>query len=162
MIYGIGLDLSLTSSGLAAIDHKGYISETAAIKTDPAKGVIERVRRYETIKNLVVEFVNSYSPCHILIEGYIFGGFGYGIHDRCELGGIIRHQIWTHCKDVMSISEIPPTSLQKAITGYGGGDRDAKKKAMKAAVDEIFGSIALSTDDEYDAVGLALVAGGWR
>ena len=59
------------------------------------------------------------------------------------------------------IDEIAPLSLQKEVTGYGGGKGKEKKKAMKDAVEEVYGELGYKTSDQYDAVGLALVL-WWR
>jgi len=161
-MYYIGLDLSLSSTGVAAIDAEGFIVETAAIKTKPAKGVVNRIQRFGFISRAIVAFVTAYSPCKILIEGYSHGSVGFGLIDRAELGGIIRHQIVFGCPDVESIEELAPQSLKKRITGVGRGGGKEGKAMMKKAIDEIFGPIDLTTNDEYDAVGLALCCGEWR
>jgi Holliday junction resolvasome RuvABC endonuclease subunit len=147
---------------MAAIDSNGHLVSTAAVKTLTASSVINRVTRYDAIARNVCMFINSHGPCKVLIEGYSFGSTGRGTLDRNEAGGVIRHQVWTHCEDVVSIDELAPTSLQLAVTGYGGGKGKAKKEALKAAVHESFGrDLHLETYDEYDAVGLALVL-WWR
>lgn len=161
MPFFIGLDLSLTCTGMAAIDSNGYLVETATIKTKSSKGLVGRIGRFRHIAASVASFVESYSPCSILIEGYSFGSKGRGVFDIAEAGGIVRHQLITTCPDILSIDELAPSALQKAVTGFGGGKGVVKKQAMKDAVEEIYGPLNLKKFDHYDAVGLALVL-WWR
>jgi Holliday junction resolvasome RuvABC endonuclease subunit len=67
----------------------------------------------------------------------------------------------TGCSDILSIDELAPSSLQKAVTGFGGGKGVDKKQAMKDAVEKIYGELGLKKSDQYDAIGLALCA-WWR
>lgn len=157
----IGLDLSLGCTGLAVIDDKGRLVTTAAIKTKACSGVRGRVGRYEQLSKQIVSLINEHSPCDVLIEGYSFGSKGRGLIDRAESGGVIRHQIITQCPGVETIDEIAPLSLQKEVTGYGGGKGKEKKQAMKEAVEEVFGELGFKTYDQYDAVALSLVL-WWR
>ncbi|CAB4161977.1 RuvC Holliday junction resolvasome, endonuclease subunit [uncultured Caudovirales phage] len=161
MCFAVGLDLSLSCTGVAVIDDEGILVTTAAIKTKACNGVRGRVGRYDQLSKQIVSIINSYSPCDVLIEGYSFGSKGRGQIDRAESGGVIRHQIITQCPGVRMIDEIAPLSLQKEVTGYGGGKGKEKKKAMKDAVEEVYGELGYKTSDQYDAVGLALVL-WWR
>ena len=161
MIFCIGLDLSLSCTGMAAIDSKGYLASTAIIQTKPAYGLAGRMKRFDHISRSVSIFVKAHSPCHILIEGYSFGSKGRSVFDIAEAGGIVRHALVTGCSDILSIDELAPSSLQKAVTGFGGGKGLDKKQAMKDAVEKVYGELGLKKSDQYDAIGLALCA-WWR
>ena len=161
MPFFIGLDLSLSCTGMAAIDSRGYLTSTGMIQTKPASGLANRIARFDHIARSVCNFVKAHSPCQVLIEGYSFGSKGRGVFDIAEAGGIVRHQLITTCPDILSIDELAPSALQKAVTGFGGGKGVVKKQAMKDAVEEIYGPLNLKKFDHYDAVGLALVL-WWR
>lgn len=158
MSYYVGVDLSLTCTGIAAIDKNGYLVSTAIIETKPAPGLEARIARYDHISRSVVNFIKAHSPCHVLLEGYSFGSRGRGVFNIAESGGIVRHQIIAQCPDILSITESAPKSMQKAVTGYGGLVGVEKKQAVKDAVEHIFGPLGLKKFDQYDAIGLALVS----
>lgn len=162
MPFFIGLDLSLSCTGMAAIDFNGYLVETATVKTKAAKGLEGRMHRFRHISACVTSFVAAYSPCNILIEGYSFGSKGRSIFDIAEAGGIVKSALIGLGNDhILSIDELAPSSLQLQVTGFGGGRGAAKKAAMKAAVEGIYGELGYKESDMYDAIGLALVA-WWR
>lgn len=161
MIYFLGLDLSLTCTGMAAIDSKGYLVETATIKTKASKGLVGRIGRFRHIAASVVSFVEAHSPCSILIEGYSFGSKGRSLFDIAEAGGIVKSALIGLNDHILLIDEVAPSSLQLQVTGFGGGRGKAKKEAMKRAVEEIYGPLGFKESDLYDATGLAILA-FWR
>jgi Holliday junction resolvasome RuvABC endonuclease subunit len=157
----LGLDLSLSCTGMAAIDSKGYIASSGMIQTKPASGLAGRMNRFDHISKSVSNFVKAHSPCHVLLEGYSFGSKGRSVFDIAECGGIVKHALITGCPGILSIDELAPSSLQKTVTGFGGGRGVDKKQAMKDAVEAVFGKLGYKKSDQYDALGLALVA-WWR
>lgn len=162
-MYYIGLDISLTSTGVAVMDESGFVVETMAICTDqkshPSKDLEGRIKRYQFIASHIENCVLAFSPCKIMIEGYSAGSVGYGQRERHELGGVVRDRI-VGCGN--SVEEIPPQSLKKRVTGSGKGGGKEGKERMRLAINKFFGyDLGLKTDDEYDAVGLCLCAGGW-
>lgn len=161
MHYAVGLDLSLSCTGMAAIDSNGYLVETATIKTKSSKGLVGRIGRFRHIAASVASFVESYSPCSVLIEGYSFGSKGRSVFDIAEAGGIVKSSLIGLNDHILSIDEIAPSSLQLQVTGFGGGRGKAKKEAMKRAVEEIYGELGYKESDVYDAIALALCS-FWR
>ena len=157
--YYIGLDVSLTCTGFAVLDHEGYIVETGNIKTKPASGIRDRILRFNTIVRQIMSVVDCYPDCKVLIEGYSMGSRTYGGIDAKELGGIIRYGL---VNANVSVEEIPPKSLQKRVVGNAKATGKQKKDEMKAAVETIYGELGLDTYDQYDAIGLALCCGGWK
>jgi Holliday junction resolvasome RuvABC endonuclease subunit len=155
----IGLDVSLTCTGFAVLDHEGYIVETGNIKTQPASGIRDRMFRFNTIMRQIMVIPLDYPDCKVLIEGYSMGSRTYGGIDSKELGGIIRHALVTAN---IPVDEIPPKSLQKRVVGNAKATGKQKKEEMKAAVEAIYGELGLDTYDQYDAIGLALCCGGWK
>jgi len=159
MLY-IGFDLSIQSTGVAIIDEEGFIVETMAIKTDikdyrDVGGFSDRV---VFITNMLMAVLREYQPAKLAIEAMPFGGANYGIQDRAKLLGALEYRIATETPEHKTAMYVAPRSLKKRVTGSG----KAEKKDMKASIDAIFGyDLELSTNDEYDALGLALCVGGW-
>jgi Holliday junction resolvasome RuvABC endonuclease subunit len=127
----IGFDLSLTSTGIARID-----GTTTRIRT-AAKGS----ERIDYINQAVIAALDG-ADCAV-IEGYSFGSKGAAVFQIGELGGVIRHTLWSHGTP---FAVVPPTTLKKYACGTGV----AKKPDMRMALYKRAG-IDNQHDDEVDA-----------
>lgn len=170
----IGLDLSLTSTGIAVytnvIRSSTQIDEllnsytnyripafpsvhfwTKAVKTSSKTNYHTR---YLTILNEIMTLVQQLggNPNNILIiiEGYSFGSFSASSSTAglVELGGIIKFSLTAHG---FSYITVPPTVLKKFVTGKG----NSKKEDMKVSLYKKI-SLEFNTSDEADACGLML------
>lgn len=131
----IGLDLSLTSTGVAT-----PVGETA-IKSKK-KGEERLVEIREAVLYLVVPFGNPY----IIIEGYSFGQQHSQAHSAGELGGQVRVALFERG---IPFVVVPPTVLKKFITGKGNAAKVEVSSTISARTGIVF-----STDDEADAYAL--------
>ena len=142
----IGLDLSLTSTGVAVYDE-----DTDCITTDVIKTCNKHTdtERYYTILHRISNYFISKNV--FFIEGYSFGSFSKSssMSKLIELGGIIKYDLWL--KGVPYI-KVPPTTLKKFITGKG----NAKKEDIKLAVYKKYGR-EFKTSDEADAFSLVVL-----
>lgn len=143
----IGLDLSLTSTGLVS-----YLlsdgSET--IKTIKTNNKTTYMNRYDQVLTEIKSEVLNNDPL-FLIEGYSFGSFSKStaMSNLIELGGIIKFYLWQRGLEVISV---PPTLLKKFITGKG----NAKKEDIKLGIYKKYGK-EFKTSDEADAYGLMAI-----
>lgn len=163
-MYWIGIDPSLSCTGVVVLDDSGHIVDKLAIRSPTAKGVLPRAHRYASVVKQVTECLLTHTPCHVCIEGRAFGSAGYGVLDRCELAGGILYSMAVDFtpNQLISVIEIAPTSLKKRVTGCGKGRGAEGKKRMKDSLDLLYGyDLELETNDVYDALGLALCAGDW-
>jgi crossover junction endodeoxyribonuclease RuvC len=74
-----------------------------------------------------------------------------------EFGGLLRWRLTKLCSDVR---EVPPSTLKQFATGKG----NANKTLMVASLTKRYG-VEFSSDDEYDAYGLARLGAcllGWE
>jgi len=159
-LHYIGFDLSLSSTGVAVIDEEGYIVETMAIKTDinDYRGVGGFSERVVFITEMLMSVLREYRPAKLAIEAMPFGSMGYGVMDRAKLLGALEYRIATETPEHKGALYVYPRTLKKACTGSGKSD----KSQIKHAVDSLYGyDLELTTDDEYDAMSLALYVGGW-
>jgi len=142
----VGMDLSLTSTGLAVYGHGHVYRER--IKTGDMRGL----RRLFYIRKQVIEFVLAQTtftePVPIFIEGYAFAK-GDRAHQIGELGGIIRTDLAQFDFDVYTV---PPGTLKKFVTADG----QAKKPKIVLQLYKRWG-IEVDQEDEADAVGLAIM-----
>jgi crossover junction endodeoxyribonuclease RuvC len=144
MAVVVGLDLSLTSTGYVALAECGGVISTQAIKTDGRIGL----SRLDDLTVQILSEINSDNPSLIVIEGYAFGvGKGSSLADLAELGGIIKHDLYTTGYRMIVV---PPARLKKFVTGKG----NAKKDQMRLEVYKRWG-FEHESNDVIDAYGLA-------
>lgn len=140
----VGLDLSLTSTGWAAIRRGRMIG----FAVSPPAGIVGAERLYFFEKELV-GLLARYEPHMVAVEGYSFGSRN-GREQAGELGGIAR--LVLHKAKVPWFT-VPPQSLKAFATGKGTAEKSAVGK-------ELFKrwGVDLPGNDATDAGGLALIA----
>lgn len=147
-VAALGLDLSLSRTGIATIaGHTHSIVPRAGAK-DPA-------RRLHEIIEALDPYLRIGEPKIAVLEAYSYGGHqGRTMARLAELGGAVRMRLFE--LDIPFV-EIPPATLKKWATGHG----NATKDEMLVAACEKGGSP--SNDDEADAFLLrALGVEYWR
>lgn len=147
----IGLDLSLTSTGVA-IAKGGRIIETQAIKSSGKKtdGIPETERRLRDIVNRLRAVVDRYNPELAVIEAPSFGSKFGSTDERAGLRWGVIHMLTNRGAVIVQVS---PKSRAK----YGTGDGNAKKLEVLNAVRGNYANqdLLIRTDDEADALILA-------
>lgn len=141
----IGLDLSLTATGIADFAHDGEVI-TGTIRSAPAgKTITDQRARIRRIVDDIEEVISyqGLRPRLIVVEGPSYGSKGAGTWDRAGLWWLIVDHIigrgW-------SIAVVPPAVLKKYATGRGNAD----KTAMAVAVQKRWG-VELGDDNKVDA-----------
>ncbi len=115
----IGLDLSLTGSGVVVLRHHG-VAVRRTLKN--------RMRGYERLawcRDGVAEGVReaqeaSRLPVGAVVEGYAFGA-AHKAHDIGELGGVVRTMLF---EGGVPFALVPPPTLKKFATGAGNAPKD--------------------------------------
>lgn len=139
----IGLDLSLTSTGVAVVHVDGGLYSAAAIKSKLAD-----TPRLLDIRNNLYSILNKLpkKPTLAVLEGYAFGS--QARHEAAgELGGIIKVALFL---EGIPIVIVPPMTLKKFVMGKG----NAQKDEMRLAAFKKWG-VEFKTNDEVDAFALA-------
>lgn len=147
----VGIDLSLTGTGLACIDDTaGTLAvDTTTRKSKPDDGTLTgRRNRLEAIVDEVVGY--AYDAGLAVIEGPSYGSSGRGTWDRAGL--------WWWTVSVLSLSsvpliEVPPKTRAKWSTNKG----NASKSAVAVAVGRLWPDVQLGDDNETDALALATI-----
>lgn len=143
----IGIDLSLTSTGLVQI---GRCKESVTtIKTKPKDG--SKIFRYEKIRKEIMSWVRRVD--YVFIENYAFKinpKQTSSIVSLAELGGIVK---WALTKRTGRIPfVVSPSTLKLFVSGHG----HSKKEEMRLAAYKKWGK-EFENSDECDAYGLALL-----
>lgn len=148
----VGLDLSLTSTGISSICPKVLSIVTRIEKTSSSMSYMGRY-------NKLIESIKSEIPSNgdiiFFIEGYSFGSFGKSSSASylIELSGILKYDLW---KAGISYKIVPPTLLKKFITGKG----NAKKEDIKLHIYKRYG-MEFAVSDSADAYGLMALGGAY-
>lgn len=139
----LGLDLSLTSTGYAALHHHRSAT-TGRIRTT-ARGPA----RLREIRDAVTALVRTLDPELVAVEGYAFGRPN-GMAALGELGGVIRLALHEHGQAYL---DVPPAVVKKYATGKGNA---GKEDVLAAAIRRL--DYSGSSNDEADALWLAHIA----
>jgi len=120
----IGLDLSLTSTGVA------IGRATWAIATKGLRGE----ERLIYIRDLILEAISDLEPepdnqFVVFVEGYSFASRNSHAHALGELGGVIR--VALHEAEIPFV-EVPPTCRAKFATGKGNASKSEVVSAISA------------------------------
>jgi crossover junction endodeoxyribonuclease RuvC len=149
----VGVDLSLTSTGLA--DSHGA---TDRYRTKPTKspGLLDDLGRIERITHAVSMFSvfgpDGWSAALVVIEGPAFsrGGMG-GQHVRAGLWWAIAARLSSH--DVLRLLIVPPNVRAMYATGRGNAGKD---EVLAAAIKR-YPNWDITGNDVADAVILAAI-----
>jgi Holliday junction resolvasome RuvABC endonuclease subunit len=150
----VGLDLSLTSTGMAAVRIKGetfQILEWANPKTSATEDWFTRMMHIQTD---VVRFVFKHKPSKIFVEGYSYGSRN-GRELAGEVNGIVLYQLIAGGFPQQNIHKmISPQGRAKFATGKGNGT----KSEVVNYVNQTFGlSLKVKENDIADAIILAFI-----
>lgn len=144
----VGLDLSLTSTGVAVIDG-GRVIALHSITSKGTNADTLQQRRERLVKMFLSIQGAIYPGIDLaVIEGPDTSRATGKVHDRSGLW-------WRVLDDLMSgyvpVAEVTPSALKKYATGNGA----AGKTAVTAAVTRRYPEVLCKTDDECDALVLA-------
>lgn len=106
----LGLDLSLTCSGVAGIGWADVIKPPAKMRGHD---------RLAFISAAVVDRLLGVDL--VLVEGPSFGSQGSSYHQLAGLWWLITHALWNHGSRV---AIVPPSALKKYATGKGNAGKD--------------------------------------
>jgi Holliday junction resolvasome RuvABC endonuclease subunit len=139
----IGLDLSLTATGIAIND----------VATTHRTAKLTGTRRLREIRDNIILTCIEQQPRLVVIEGPSYGSKGGHEHER---GGL-----WWMVAEALDFRSVPyavvaPAALKKYATGKG----DANKSAMIVATCRRFPGFA-EDDNAADALWLAAMGSDW-
>lgn len=155
----VGLDLSLTSTGVAIIDSDGDVY-THRCKSKPAKGVAATATRIDNLAHEILGWAtDGYTlPSFIklaVIESPSFGSSGGAAHERAGL--------WWQVATVLTqlgipIGTVSPAGLKVYATGKGRG---VEKDEVLASVVKRYPQANIIGNDVADATVLAAMGKRW-
>jgi crossover junction endodeoxyribonuclease RuvC len=147
----LGVDLSLTSTGLAVVRTDDPLwSSLRTIKSKGARadGLVQRRDRLAGIVIAVLGLAQSVEADLVALEGPSFASQGASTHDRSGLWWLTTYAL---TQNGFRVVEIPPTCRIK----YGTGKGNSSKDAVLAAVVRRYPHADVRGNDDADALILA-------
>lgn len=154
----IGLDLSLTSTGVAVVNHSPTFGTTAAVDSIQSKGkatatLTDRSTRLRGLVGKITDHARNADL--IVIEGPSFGQARQGgQHDRAGLWWLTVARLTGLG---LTVVEVAPATRAKYATGKGNAGKDA----VLAAVVRRYADVDVTGNDEADALVLAAMGARW-
>ena len=154
----VGVDLSLTSTGIAIVDTATGLVTVHTVTSKPptpaqrAKAGItslhERIRRLDDIERRLFEGPLFGHFDLAVIEAPSYGSSNGGKHERSGLWWAVACRLY----DLIGVvAEVPPSNRMRYATGSGAADKDR----VLAAVIRRYPEVPVDGNDEADALVLA-------
>lgn len=141
----VGLDLSLTSTGLAVI-----INDAAAVArhTSPTAGPTPTARHRRLMR--ITDEIHDWATGSdlVVLEGPSYGSTTPHAHDRSGLWWLVVHRI---LDAGLPLAVVPPATRARYATGKGSASKDA----VLVAVVRRYPEVNVTGNDEADALVLA-------
>lgn len=156
----VGLDLSLTGTGIVILDFAGRVLHHSIISTKPTTQLPQdRFKRYASIWKAIQKIMKEYLYKNtfyqfIAIESYSFGSKGSARSSLMESGAVIRYELLKNFPSYYI--EVAPQQLKKFLLG---SVKNKGKDAKNIMCREVYkrGNLELDNDNEVDAYVLAMI-----
>ncbi len=144
--YSIGIDPSLTGTGIVVLNDSFEVIEKHLIATTPKWEIEERYKKIlEQVQLTTERFRNNE---HVIsIEGLAFGARGQAMFQLAGLHFLIRYNLFI---GELEYKIVPPTVIKKHITGKG----NTKKELMLKEIYKKWG-VDFNNNNLADAYALA-------
>ena len=145
----IGMDLSLTSTGIA-------VYARGRITTLRLRSKHSGLERLLDLRAQLGAFLYTHKPGLIGIEGYSFGSKNSRAHSIGEWGGVAKLTV-SECRSAPTGYLVSPVTLKKFMTG----NHQAKKPEVVLHLFKRYG-IEVPQEDEADAACISILIGAHR
>jgi crossover junction endodeoxyribonuclease RuvC len=139
----LGLDLSLTSTGAAAIGgFTGSQADTTRLRPPPK---FKGHTRLLWLQNEIADLARDVPL--VVVEGPSYASTGRGQHERAGLWWLVTHHLWA---TGVPLAVVPPSNLKRYATGKGNAGKDDVLREVTKRFPWFAGG-----NDEADALVLA-------
>lgn len=146
----LGLDLSLSSSGIAVmevIERVPYLIIATQVKTKPSES---HGWRLYTIARGLRDIRKEHEPFAAIVREKGFSRFAAATQAIFKVVGVVDFFLRDY-----DIEEISPTTVKKHVAGSGKAKKDEVEAGVRKILD-LDESYKFSSDDASDAVGVVL------
>lgn len=145
----MGLDLSLTSTGIEVLDSSGQRVYGCVVGKKLKQATErDRVERLILIANRIIGLVKEYDVRHVAIEGYAYSK-KYGGEKLAELHGVVKTQLYMACG--LIAEPVSPKTARRVVFGKGKGN--IEKKLVQPLLEQR--GIYIESGDQRDAYVVA-------
>lgn len=160
-MHVVGLDLSLTSTGVAVITHESTAERRVRLDRVESKGgttdtLADRHARLTRLVDIITCWVTCDTEL-VVVEGPSYGqGRQGGQHDRAGLWWLVMSKLYDLAdarlySEPLYVAEVPPALVKRYATGRG----NAPKDEVLAAVVRRYPDVPIAGNDQGDALVLA-------
>lgn len=146
----VGLDLSLTSTGVAVLRNGVATVRRITSKPTPKATTDDTAARLDTLVAAIIGAIPTSDATLVAVEGPSYGSTGTAAHILGGLWWLVRHALRIEGLDV---AVVPPSVVKKYATGKG----TAPKDQVLAAVVRRYPNVDVTGNDEADALVLAAI-----
>ncbi len=146
----LGVDLSLTHTGVVALEDGKLISKKSILTKPAGKRPIDEINRLQSIVDQICFIIDEFLPEVVAIEGLAFMAKGTSLVQLAGLNYLLRREL---IRRGIRFIIVAPMSLKKFVTDKG----NAQKDEMMLAVYKRWG-VTMLDNNECDAYCLAQVA----
>lgn len=147
----VGLDLSLTSTGIACVD--GGTVRLKRVTSKPSGATLtDRSRRLRGLVATIWPYLRDADL--IMVEGPAYGSKTGSMHDRSGLWWLVTGRA---TGSSLQVVEVPPSCVKTYATGAGNADKDR----VLAAVIRRYPHVEVDGNDCADALVLAALGARW-
>ena len=144
----LGVDLSLTGTGLVVVDGSGVLLHMSEIGTKPHSHV-HILSRSDHIAQLVLKTALEYKPKLVAIESLFCGPRASSVLSLGTLHALCKYQL---LRNGFRLASVSPSSLKKFL----GSGKLQKSQILKAVYKEY--GVDCDTDNKSDAYTLSRLA----
>lgn len=146
----VGLDVSLTASGVAVVTEHGITTSRVESKGVKDATSEQHVVRMQSIARRIIDAIPVSDATIVGMEGPSYGS-GPAQH---TMGGI-----WWHVRDALQregldVWIVTPSTVKKYATGAGNASKD---KVLSAVIRRYAAAADVDTNDEADALVIAAI-----
>jgi crossover junction endodeoxyribonuclease RuvC len=146
----LGIDPGSRSAGWALIETSGRKINFLASGTLKYDKIDNFVDRLGVIYNSIHELMREHEPDEVSIEALIYVKSVTSLAKLAQArGAMVAAIVQTHNSKVF---EYAPNLIKSTVSGYGHADKAAIDKTLRM----IFGDITFKSNDESDALAIAL------
>lgn len=142
-----GIDLSITSPSICAIDENGNLQKVLFLTSKKKHFAIEHKNievkeyplyedeqdRFDKITDILINFIKKYGNGlrdKVVLEGYSYHSQSSRTYQIAENAGLLKHKMK---KEKIDFEVVPPTTIKKFWTTKGNADKD---KMMESYIEK--------------------------
>lgn len=158
----VGLDLSLTATGIAQINHPdrpvpSWWTVTVGSKPPQQRVWVSVHERIHALAQQILREVTHAGPNLVVVEGPSLGSGGAGTWDRAGLWWLVYDGLQTAG---WAVAVVPPSNVKTYAVGKGNGEGASKDDVLLAAARR-YKDAPIRNNNEGDAMVLAAMGARW-